>query len=252
MNSAEPLVSIIVPVYNSAECIEETLFSVICGGYKNFELLVFDDCSTDRSKEIIQRIAKKDDRIKLYLGDSNRGAGYARNFLLQRINGEYIAFLDSDDKWDRAKLVNQVNLAERYNYDIVISSYIVKNSNNKVIGERHNLIPMNHFTIHMTNEIATSFSILRTKLAYANRMPEIRRRQDYAYWLTIFKHNSKVNVGVSKIIAGVYLRREDSLSAGKLNSRIASLYVMFRELNYNVFASCLFVFFNMVIRLLKK
>ena len=252
MNSTEPLVSIILPVYNSALYIEETLSSVIDGDYKNFELLVFDDCSMDGSKEIIQRLAKKNDKIKLYISESNKGAGYARNFLLQRISGKYIAFLDSDDKWDHTKLADQVNLAEQQNFDIVISSYSIKNVKNNIIGERHNLIPMNRYTIHLTNDIPMSFSIVRATLIGAKNMPQIRNRQDYAYWLTIFKNNSKVHVGVLKKVSGVYVRRENSLSAGKNKTKIRTLYMMFRYLNYNIYSSCFFVFCNMVIRLFKK
>ncbi|MBO4323580.1 MAG: glycosyltransferase family 2 protein [Clostridia bacterium] len=90
------LVSVIVPVYNSQKYIEQSVRSVLNGGYKNIELIAVDDGSTDNSLAILEKIAENDDRVRVFHKE-NGGASSARNFGLERAKGEYIYFVDSDD-----------------------------------------------------------------------------------------------------------------------------------------------------------
>ena len=92
-----PLVSVILPTYNGARFIEETLQSVIDQTYKNLEIIIIDDCSTDNSYDILKLYADKDDRIKLYKNDKNLGIGENSNKALSLSNGEYIMMQDHDD-----------------------------------------------------------------------------------------------------------------------------------------------------------
>lgn len=98
------LISIITPCYNSEKYIAETIESVISQVYKNWEMLIVDDCSTDKSLEIASFYAKKESRIKIFKNSKNQGACYSRNFAIKMAQGEYIAFIDSDDLWNSDKL----------------------------------------------------------------------------------------------------------------------------------------------------
>ena len=89
------LISIITPCYNSNDFISETIDSVINQSYKNWELLIIDDCSTDNSVEIIQKYLEKDSRIKLFINNKNSGAAVSRNFGLLKSSGRFISFIDS-------------------------------------------------------------------------------------------------------------------------------------------------------------
>ena len=105
----KPLVSIIMPAYNSEKYIAQAITSVIEQTYVNWELLITDDCSTDETKKIIQEYTSRDTRIRPIFSEKNSGKpSIAKNSALPFIKGELIAFLDSDDFWMKDKLSLQI------------------------------------------------------------------------------------------------------------------------------------------------
>ena len=100
------LVSIIMPSYNTACFISDSIKSVIDQTYQNWELLIVDDCSVDDTAEKV-RAFFSDERIKFVKNDTNNGAAFCRNMALRIAKGKWIAFLDSDDLWKPEKLENQ-------------------------------------------------------------------------------------------------------------------------------------------------
>lgn len=100
------LVSIIMPSYNTAQYITETIQSVIDQTYHNWELIIVDDCSTDNTDIVIGKI--KDPRIRYIKNEKNSGAAVSRNRALREANGRWVAFLDSDDLWKPEKLEKQI------------------------------------------------------------------------------------------------------------------------------------------------
>ena len=107
MNS--DLISIIVPLYNSEKYIHETILSVVNQTYPNWELIIIDDCSSDNSVNIVKKFMQNDKRVKLITNDVNFGsAAKPRNIGIRHAKGQYIAFLDSDDVWDKNKLQEQL------------------------------------------------------------------------------------------------------------------------------------------------
>src|SRR5689334_4331637 len=101
-----PLVSIVMPAYNRANFIIETIDSIQKQTYSNWELIIVDDGSTDRTSEIIMNI--EDKRIRYYK-EQHRGMEDARNFGLEKARGEFIGFMDSDDLWAINKLERQLS-----------------------------------------------------------------------------------------------------------------------------------------------
>ena len=110
------LVSIIMPSYNCAAYIEESIRCVQAQTYQNWELIIVDDCSTDDTINRISNLKDKDKRIFLYQNESNSGAAVSRNLALQKARGRWIAFLDSDDLWEPQKLEKQIAFMEINNY----------------------------------------------------------------------------------------------------------------------------------------
>ncbi len=108
-----PKVSVIIPTYNRADLLPRAIDSVLNQTYRDLELIIVDDGSTDNTKEIVEKYQKKDERIK-YLWEENSG-GPARpyNLALKQCQGEFIAFLDSDDVWLPEKLERQINFIEK-------------------------------------------------------------------------------------------------------------------------------------------
>ncbi len=90
-----PLISVILPVYNAEKYVSRAIESILCQSYKDFELLIIDDASTDNSIEIISSF--KDNRIKLFHNTKNLGSLLSRNYLFERVRGDFIAFQDADD-----------------------------------------------------------------------------------------------------------------------------------------------------------
>ena len=118
-----PLVSVIMPCYNSERFIAESIDSVIGQSYPNFELLITDDGSTDNSVEIIKNKVEKDNRIKLFILKERIGIAKARNNSLSHAKGRFIAFLDSDDIWTSNKLSTQINFIINNNIGFSYSDY---------------------------------------------------------------------------------------------------------------------------------
>ena len=117
------LVSIIMPAYNSERYIEEAIKSVICQTYKEWELFVIDDGSTDSTAALVEAVALKDSRVKLVRLKFNQGVAAARNKGLELAKGRYIAFLDSDDLWLPQKLEKQIAFMDENNYSFTFHSY---------------------------------------------------------------------------------------------------------------------------------
>ena len=131
-----PLVSAIVPAYNAEAFIERTLKSVLCQTYKNLEVLVVDDGSTDKTFEIVQSIAQKDSRVTL-IRQKNAGVAAARNLAIEKSTGEYIAPVDADDIWYPEKIEKQVNciLKAGESVGLVYSWSINIDENDLIIGQ---------------------------------------------------------------------------------------------------------------------
>lgn len=108
----EPLVSIVMPAYNASKFISESIESVLKQTYKNWELIIVNDCSKDNTEEIIKFYSNNDSRIKYYNQKTNLGISEARNKAIIEAKGEYIAFLDSDDLWKKRKLEEQIKFME--------------------------------------------------------------------------------------------------------------------------------------------
>lgn len=119
-------ISIVVTSYNVEKYIEEALRSCINQTYKDLEIIVVDDCSTDSSKEIIKKLEKEDPRIQLLENDVNQGAGLARRRGIQYTTGEYVLILDGDDWLDPTFIEDLAKEAEKTGADIVSGGITIR------------------------------------------------------------------------------------------------------------------------------
>lgn len=117
------LISIITPNYNCGRFIAQTIESVLAQTYTNWEMLIVDDCSTDDSVQIAQNYAAKDSRIKVIQNEKNSGAAISRNKAIELAQGEFVAFLDSDDLWMPDKLEKQIAFMRENNCDFSFTEY---------------------------------------------------------------------------------------------------------------------------------
>ena len=225
----EPLVSIITPVYNSEEYLEETILSVINQTYKNWELLLIDDYSTDNSYKIIEKYLT-DERIKYLRNERNSGPAITRNVGLEKSKGEYIAFLDSDDIWAKNKLELQIDYMKKNSIRICHGDYIFIDKNGKEIKKIITDDILSYKILLKENQIKTSFLIVNKNLIVEIRFPLIKH-EDFAFFLELLKKGE-----ISKkidFIVGKYRIQENSVSSNKLKSAIWTwnIYRKYERLN---------------------
>lgn len=136
----KPLVSVLIPTYNKAEYIGEAIESVLKQTYKDFELIVIDDCSSDNTSDIVNQFIS-DKRIKFYRNERNLGIGGNWNKTLEYASGKYIKFLMADDKFEPTMLQKYVEIMEKYPEISLVSSY------RGVFGEKNDIIkqPLNGY-----------------------------------------------------------------------------------------------------------
>jgi len=130
-----PTVSILIPSYNHARFLAQTIESVLSQSYTDFELIIIDDGSVDNSREIIQQYSEREKRIKSWFHEQNKGIAYTFNEGLRRAQGKYIALLGSDDLWFFDKLEKQVALLEKNENLVVWSEGEIIDATGKATGE---------------------------------------------------------------------------------------------------------------------
>lgn len=113
-------ISVIIPIYNCEKYLKECLSSLQNQSFSDFEVICINDCSTDKSKKILEEYAQKDNRIKILDNEENKGTAFCRNKGLDIVNSKYCMFLDADDFFDKTMLEKTFNKAEQTNADIVL------------------------------------------------------------------------------------------------------------------------------------
>lgn len=208
------LVSIITPSYNCSQFIEETIESIEAQTYKDWELIITDDCSTDNTCEIIENYASKDPRIKLIKLGKNSGAGVARNTSIREAKGRYIAFCDSDDRWYPEKLEKQIEFMKQKDCALTYTSYDVCNENGEITGFVECLPKLNKSKIKRDNGIGCLTAIYDVEKIGKHYMPKLRKRQDWCLWIEIISSCKKA-YGLQEPLA-LYRDRTNSISSNKI------------------------------------
>ena len=246
----EPLVSIIMPSYNSAKYIEDSIKSIQSQDYQNWELLITDDVSTDNTCNIVRKLMEEDKRIKLFVLDKNSGAAVARNNSIKEAKGDYIAFLDSDDLWEKNKLKDQISFMEECQYDFSYGGYKVLKGE-EIIKTYMPEKMTTYKKMIRSNCIGTLTAIYNCKKLGKVYMPEIRKRQDYALWLKILREKNINAYSVNEVI-GTYRHVEGSVSSNKLKL-LKYQYRVFRQCEkMSVIRSIYYVCLNSFYRIFLK
>ncbi len=186
----QPEVSIITPVYNSAAFIAETIRSVQAQTFTHWEMILVDDVSSDDSVKVIQSFS--DERIRFIQLIENSGPAQARNAGIEKAQGRYIAFLDSDDQWHPEKLALQLTFMKEKNAAVTHTAYEVMDAEGKPTGkiirapER-----LSYRQLLNYNFIGCLTGMYDTQLCGKVFMPDIPKRQDYALWLAILRQGHK-------------------------------------------------------------
>jgi len=210
------LVSIITPTYNSVQYIAETVASIQAQTYKNWELLITDDGSTDETLQILADISKEDARIQVFQLSENGGPAKARNHSIEKAKGRYIAFLDSDDVWYPNKLTEQIILMTEKQAGFCYGSFDVRFEEGPVVDQKHVAPTIDYKGLLLERAIGCLTAIYDTKIYGKVLMPDIKKRQDYGLWLHLLRIKSPA-VGIQHPIA-LYRKRKQSVSSNPAKS----------------------------------
>ena len=144
LHNNQPLVSVIMNCFNGEEYLKDAINSVISQTYKNWELIFWDNQSKDKSSEIFK--SYKDERLKYFLANKHTSLYKARNLAIEKSKGDYIAFLDTDDLWEKEKLELQMHLFNNSEVGVVYTNawIIKKNIKNKKIHEKKKITSRIH------------------------------------------------------------------------------------------------------------
>jgi len=209
-----PLVSIIMPAYNAANTLASSIDSVLAQTYLNWQLIVVDDCSSDKTASIADRYEKMDNRIVFLRTQTNSGVAKARNRAIQISEGRFIAFLDSDDIWSPEKLSHQVWFLLENDLPFTYSAYSLFGESKK----DYVFNPPKKLTYNVllkTNSIGCLTAIYDTKILGKRYMTiTLDRQHDYALWLSICKDVGELH-GIPYPLAK-YRVQQASLSSNKL------------------------------------
>ena len=217
------LVSVIMPSCNTGRFIEESIQSVINQTYKNWELLIVDDCSTDDTDEVVKRF--NDNRIKYIKNEKNRGAAITRNRAIQEANGEWVAFLDSDDLWLPKKLDHQIKFMKKYNLVFSYHEYIKINEESNSL----NIYVTGPRVVTKRKMYNYGYPGCLTFMYSAKEMgviqiKDIKKNIDYAILLKLCK---KADCYLLKENLAKYRIRKKSISHDKLCKKLKSHYDLF-------------------------
>lgn len=194
MKNNDPLVTIIIPVFNAEKYIAETIESVVSQRYTNWELIIVDDCSTDKSCEVVKRFQKEDQRINLMEIDINFGGpARPRNIGLKRAKGKYVAFLDADDVWFPQKLTRQVSfMLSNPDIDIchTLANEIDENSvvqgcfDNQKAYRKLKFLVSSKNRLFYSNNININSTIMKIdKKVFFDEDTNIIALEDWKYWI---------------------------------------------------------------------
>lgn len=246
----KPLVSIITPMLNSEEFIAESINSVLNQTHLNWELLLIDDYSNDKTIAIVNEFIAQNPNIKLLKNEPNLGAAISRNKGIMEAQGDYIAFLDADDLWKPEKLQIQIEFMQMEECDVCFSSYEHINESGKPLNKLIKALPeLTYRKFLKSNYIGNLTGMYNAKVLGKIMTPDLRKRQDWLLWLRAIKVSGKPAKGIEQSLA-YYRVRKDSMSSNKLNlikynylvykkglgfSNLKSIYYMLIFLNEHFF-----------------
>jgi len=208
------IVSIITPTYNCAQFISETIESIQAQTYKEWEMIIVDDCSKDNTKEIVEKFAKRDKRIKYHCLKKNSGAAIARTKAMELATGDYMAFCDSDDLWFSDKIEKQLKFMIDNNYAFTCTAYEQIDEESKKLNKIIKTVKKTDYNrLLLDCPVGNSTVMYNVKKMGKFIVPNIRKRNDDALWLQMLK-KEKYIWGMPEVLMK-YRIRKNSISSNK-------------------------------------
>lgn len=240
----KPLISIIMPNYNSSRFIEEAIFSVLNQTYTNWELIIIDDNSDDNSIDIINNFTL-DKRIRIIRNEKNLGGAISRQKGIDDSNGEFITFLDSDDIWLNNKLKNQLAFMLSNSCQFSYTNYTPISEDGKIHYNQTNYKKIMNYYDLLKHSPGNSTVMLLSTLCKQIKIPEIKKRNDYLFFLKLIKLSK--HAFLMNEIQTLYRINSKGLSRNKF-ALIKYHWYIYRKIEKLSFFYSIYLIFYIIIR----
>lgn len=235
----KPLISIIINCRNGEKFLNECVKSILFQSYKNWEIIFFDNKSTDKSLDIIKSF--KDPRIKIF---QNKFSSFltlynARNFAVKKTKGKYITFIDVDDLWKKNKLTEQIRILKNYpEYDIIYSNYHVLDKNNKITIKYKKKLPSGLITQELLNDYCVGILTLFIKKKLLIKYKFINKYNIIGDFDLVIRLSKKYKIKAIQKPLATYRLHADNFSSVNLSTYIKELNFWIKKnkkIKYNLF-----------------
>lgn len=233
------LISVILPVFNGEKTVEASVLSVLGQTYGNFELIIVDDASDDKTAEIISRLAAGDGRIKIITNNTNIGRLRSRIKAAENANGEWVAFIDADDLWQSCKLEKQLELRDSSGCDLIYTASAFVDGNGKRYDWiMHVPVKVGYRRLLKQNIISNSSVMLRKRdfIRYSPSESGVGdMHEDFACWLCMLRDGLSA-CGIDEPLL-IYRVSGKSATGNKLKASSLNLNT-YRYIGLNFFERC--------------
>ena len=232
-----PNVSIIMPCHNGALYISDAINSVLEQTYPDWELIVIDDNSTDKSTAIVQDFCRKDKRIKLLYSNNSCGLpAVPRNIGIEKASGRFIAFLDCDDKWLSSKLERQLSCFSNTDCTIVFSYYEKINENNNICSKIIKSPKIVSYEKLLNGDCIGNLTGIYDSEKVGKIFQKEIHAEDSLMWLEILRRGSyAIN---TNSLEAQYRIHSNSTSSNKLKSALWNWNIYRKELKLSFPSAC--------------
>ena len=211
------LVSIITPIYNGETYIEECIKSVLNQSYKNIEMIIIDDGSTDNSENIIKKYTNTFPFVKYIKCNENKGVWAARNIGVENANGRFISFLDTDDLYKKNKIKNQINFMLKNNYAFTYTAYDLIDESSKSLNKIIEAEEYEDYNRLLKGNDIGCLTVMIDRLKIDTPIKfENYHHEDFILWLKILK-NDVTAYGLNEVLSS-YRKSKTSISHNKIKA----------------------------------
>ena len=243
------LISVIMPFYKKREYFKQSLLSAINQTYRNIEIIIIFDDNSKSDIEFIQNFLNLDKRIKFINNEKNLGAAISRNKGIETSKGDYVAFLDCDDYWEKDKLEKQYNFMMDNKILFSHTTYQIVNEKNEIIGKNKIKKQLNYNDLINSCDIGLSTVLLKKEILSISKFKKIKTKEDYALWLELSRNGVSIN-GLDEPLT--YWRVTKNSLSGSFLTKVINGFKVYNKFEKNNLFKSLILVINLGLHYLKK
>lgn len=238
------IISVIMPYYNAAKYIKETVEAIIVQTYSDWELIIVDDCSpAPETSEVLLKVAAMDSRIKVIKAEVNGGAGAARNLGIAAAQGRYLAFCDSDDWWYPTKLEEQIKFMEENNYPFTCTWYEDADENLVTYYTMKQSPKQSYSSMISGCNVGTPGVMIDINVLGKKFMPNLRRAEDWGLWMMYLKDTEYLYTYPKALWKYRHVPGSETSNKWKQMNAVVSMYNQVLKMSLvGSWLTCVFIF----------